>query len=64
MELFVPISGKNLVREFEKHGWIIDRIKSSHYILRKNDRTVSIPVHGSKDLGIGIEKKLRKLLSK
>ena len=56
--------GKDLVKEFEKDGWQIDRISGSHHIMKKGSQTVSIPVHGAKELGIGLEKKLRKFLGK
>jgi hypothetical protein len=32
--------------------------------MKKGNQTISIPAHGSKDLGKGLEKKLRKFLSK
>lgn len=60
----MPVSGKELVREFQLNGWTVDRIKGSHYILIKDRQTVSIPVHCSTQLGIGLEKKLRKILGK
>jgi predicted RNA binding protein YcfA (HicA-like mRNA interferase family) len=56
----MPTSGKDLVREFERAGWVFDRQRGSHVILKKGAQTVSIPVHGNKDLPIGTEKKLRK----
>jgi mRNA interferase HicA len=58
----VPTKGKDLVKEFERAGWVRDRVKGSHYIMVKGNQTVSIPVHGSKELGTGLEKKLRKFL--
>ena len=60
----MPTRGKDLVKEFERDGWQIDRIGGSHYIMKKGKQTVSIPVHGSKDLGKGLENKLRKFLDK
>lgn len=58
----MPISGKNLIREFEKAGWVIDRQKGSHVTLKKGQKVATIPVHGNRDLGKGLEKKLRKIL--
>jgi len=58
----VPTKGKDLVKEFQKAGWSIDRISGSHHIMVKETKTVSIPVHGSKELGKGLENKLRKQL--
>jgi predicted RNA binding protein YcfA (HicA-like mRNA interferase family) len=58
----VPTKGKDLVKEFQKAGWSIERISGSHHIMVKETKTVSIPVHGSKELGKGLENKLRKQL--
>lgn len=52
------MTGKELVRLLEKNGWALDRIKGSHHILFKGNKTISVPVHGSKDLGKGILNKL------
>ena len=56
----MPTKGKDLVREFQKAGWKLDRVNGSHHILIKGNKTAVIPVHGSRELGIGLEKKLRK----
>lgn len=58
----MPTKGKDLVKEFQKAGWSLDRINGSHHIMVKGAKTASIPVHGSKELGKGLENKLRKLL--
>ncbi len=58
----MPTKGKDLVKEFQKAGWSIERISGSHHIMVKETKTVSIPVHGSKELGKGLENKLRKQL--
>ena len=54
------MSGKSLVDELKKNGWRIDRIKGSHYVLKKDDKTVIVPVHGNKDLPKGLELTIRK----
>jgi predicted RNA binding protein YcfA (HicA-like mRNA interferase family) len=35
-------------------GWILDRIEGSHHIMEKGVKTLSVPVHGNKDLGKGL----------
>jgi predicted RNA binding protein YcfA (HicA-like mRNA interferase family) len=55
------MSGKELVKLMMKSGWKLDRIEGSHHILIKNDKTLSVPVHGSKDLGKGLLHALMKL---
>jgi predicted RNA binding protein YcfA (HicA-like mRNA interferase family) len=45
---------KDLVKLLMKeHGWKLDRINGSHYILVKDSKTVSVPVHG-KDVKPGL----------
>nr|DAG85760.1 MAG TPA: toxin [Caudoviricetes sp.]DAO23359.1 MAG TPA: hypothetical protein [Caudoviricetes sp.] len=45
---------KELLRLLQKSGWKIDRINGSHYILVKDNQTVSLPIHG-KDMKKGLE---------
>lgn len=45
---------KELLRLLQKSGWKIDRINGSHYILVKDNQTVSLPIHG-KDIKKGLE---------
>ncbi len=56
------ISGKELCKIVQKYGWLLKRIKGSHHIFEKTglDTTLSIPVHGNKDLKIGTLKALLK----
>jgi len=48
------VSGKQLIKLLHERGWLVDRIEGSHHILVKGDKTLSVPVHGSKDLGKGL----------
>lgn len=50
----MTMSGKELVSLLLKNGWTLDRISGSHYILRKDDQTLSIPVHGNQALKPGL----------
>ncbi len=50
----MTMSGKELVRLALKNGWTLDRIHASHYILVKDDQTVTVPVHGNRDLKPGL----------
>jgi predicted RNase H-like HicB family nuclease len=40
----------------EEHGWRVERIEGSHHIMTRPDReeTISVPVHGSHSLKIGM----------
>ncbi|MHB8880458.1 MAG: type II toxin-antitoxin system HicA family toxin [Thermodesulfovibrionales bacterium] len=42
------------MRLLQEKGWHLDRIEGSHHILIKDNKTLSVPVHGSKDLGKGL----------
>jgi predicted RNA binding protein YcfA (HicA-like mRNA interferase family) len=54
------MSGKDLVKLLKKNGWILDRIKGSHHILRKNGDSLAVPVHKNEDLKPGIFNSLKK----
>ena len=56
----MPLSGKAMVRLLSKRGWDLVRIKGSHHIMQLGSKKVSVPVHGNKSLGKGLEKKLLK----
>lgn len=58
----MPISGKDMVKLFEKAGWTILRHKGSHVIMGKGTLRESVPVHGNKTLKLGLERKLLKRL--
>ena len=48
------MTGKNLVRLLKKNGWILDRIQGSHHVMKKDSKTETVPMHGNKDLPIGL----------
>ena len=48
------MTGKQLIKLLQEMGWRLDRIEGSHHILAKGDKTLSVPVHSSKDLGKGL----------
>ncbi len=57
------ISGKELIKIIEQHGWELLRVSGSHHIYGKLGSIVrlSVPVHGNSPLKIGL---LRHLLKK
>lgn len=57
------VSGKELVRVLERHGWTLFRIHGSHHIYGKTGSVVrlSIPVHSNRPLKIGLLKHLLKM---
>jgi predicted RNA binding protein YcfA (HicA-like mRNA interferase family) len=54
------MTGKDMVKLLKEHGWEVDRISGSHYILVKDQKTLSVPVHGKKNLKKGILQALLK----
>lgn len=55
------MNGKQLKKRLEDYGWILDRIAGSHHIMiKKNCRSIPIPVHGTTDLPIGLVKAILK----
>ncbi|HON79914.1 MAG TPA: type II toxin-antitoxin system HicA family toxin [Spirochaetota bacterium] len=54
------MTGKELIKLLEGKGWKQDRIKGSHHIMINGAKTLSVPVHGKKDLPTGILQKLLK----
>ena len=57
------LSGKELTRIVERHGWQLLRVHGSHHIYGKPGSVVrlSIPVHGTRPLKVGLLKHLLKM---
>lgn len=55
------VSGKELCRVLERHGWALLRVQGSHHIYGQTGEQarLSVPVHGNRDLKQGL---LRHLL--
>jgi predicted RNA binding protein YcfA (HicA-like mRNA interferase family) len=46
------MTAKEVMDKLKAHGWVLDRINSSHHIFVKAGcRPVSVPLHGNKDIG-------------
>jgi predicted RNA binding protein YcfA (HicA-like mRNA interferase family) len=58
-----PVTGKRLCRLLEAKGWELKRINGSHHIYSKtgSDLRISVPVHGSATLKVGLQVHLMKL---
>lgn len=55
------MKSNQFIREIKRKGWkFIRQGKGSHEIYGKDGKEVSVPNHGSKELGKGLEMKLRK----
>jgi predicted RNA binding protein YcfA (HicA-like mRNA interferase family) len=56
------MSGKALAKLLDKNGWILLRVQGSHHLYGKPDvaKKISVPIHGNKDIKIGLLKYLLK----
>lgn len=58
------MNGKEVVALLKKNGWEHTSTRGSHYKMEKDGyRPVPVPVHGNKDLGIGLLKAIEKQTS-
>ncbi|MDJ0659378.1 MAG: type II toxin-antitoxin system HicA family toxin [Crocosphaera sp.] len=50
------ISGKKFAKILEQNGWVKVRVQGSHHIYANPNKInkISIPIHGNKDLKIGL----------
>lgn len=57
------VSGKELAKIFERHGWHLQRIHGSHHIYSKEGSIIrlSITIHGNKPLKAGLLQHLLKM---
>ncbi len=54
-------TGKDLIKLLKDDGWVLDRISGSHHIMIKEGRrSIPIPVHGKKEIPIGLTKRILK----
>ena len=52
-----PISGKRMCRILERRGWEYDHTSGSHLVYKHPEfpMTLSVPVHGNRDMKIGTQ---------
>lgn len=55
------MNGKEVIAILKKNGWEHTSTRGSHYKMEKAGyRSVPVPVHGTRDLGIGLLKTIEK----
>ncbi len=55
------MNGKEVITLLKKQGWEHTSTRGSHYKMEKEGfRSVPVPVHGTKDLGVGLLKAIEK----
>jgi predicted RNA binding protein YcfA (HicA-like mRNA interferase family) len=57
------VSGKELTKALERHGWTLLRVQGSHHIYGKagSDVRLSVPIHGNQTLKVGLLRHLLKM---
>jgi predicted RNA binding protein YcfA (HicA-like mRNA interferase family) len=51
----------DLIRDVQKAGWVLDRVRGSHHVFRHPDRPgILVVPHPKKELGIGLVQAIRK----
>lgn len=55
-----PVSGREVIKRLQAAGWKEARISGSHHILQKDGKSVPVPVHAGRDLGIGLIRKIER----
>jgi Predicted periplasmic or secreted lipoprotein len=53
------VKDKDLIKKLKEDGWWLDRVRGSHHVMKRGDRTEIIPVHG-KDVPKGLLRKILK----
>ncbi|MBI1291215.1 addiction module toxin, HicA family [bacterium] len=58
----MPMTGKEMLKLLQKHGWHVVRIRGSHHIVAKDGVpfTIPVPVHGNEILPRGTEHQILK----
>ena len=55
------MKSKDLIRDLETAGWVLDRVVGSHHIFKHSTQPGHLTVpHPKKDLGKGLVHKIRK----
>lgn len=55
------MNGRQLIMELKGQGWVLARIEGSHHVMvKEGHRPIPVPVHGTRDLPIGIVAAIRR----
>ena len=54
------MNGKEIIKRLKHGNWQIVRVRGSHHLLSNGVKTVSVPVHGKKDIGVGLLRAIEK----
>lgn len=48
------MTGKEIIKILEQHGWKVLRVNGSHHRMGKGELRTTVPVHAKRDLGKGL----------
>jgi len=48
------MTGAEIIAKLKADGWTLDRVHGSHHIMVKSGKAVPVPVHGKRDVGVGL----------
>jgi predicted RNA binding protein YcfA (HicA-like mRNA interferase family) len=54
------MNSKQVLKILQQAGWVIDR-NTRHCILKKDGKTVPVPMHGNQELPIGTLKSIERI---
>lgn len=54
------MKSSQLHKLIKKNGWRFVKAEGSHYMYEKNGKTYPVPFHGAKEMGKGLEMKIRR----
>ncbi|MCI5157692.1 MAG: type II toxin-antitoxin system HicA family toxin [Candidatus Electrothrix sp. AUS1_2] len=54
------MNGREVIKLLKLANWQIVRVRGSHHLLSNGVKTIPVPVHGNKDIGIGLLKAIEK----
>lgn len=54
------MNGKKVIKILEAQGWKVVRVNGSHFRLKKGTLCTTVPIHGHRDLGIGLLRAIEK----
>ncbi len=58
---YTPMTSADLIRDMQRAGWQLDRVKGSHHVFKHPSRPGIVVVpHPKKDLGLGLVKAIRR----
>ena len=56
----MDINGREIIKILKQVNWQIVWVRGSHHLLSNGIKTVTVPVHGKKDVGVGLLKAIEK----